>query len=169
MGDESTRTVVTREGVRALLVWLFTGPPVLLGMLGAAGSVALSLYGSMPTWAVVLVGVAAFLTAIYLWNLSALYRAISPEAYYPAHHGWRFATTVHLFQAACLLEDVEPQSPLPRRAVVWWHQLGFAMENGELNTLPPPHVKADSRIPVADLKRFAEKRGLRPRCLFGDD
>src|SRR4051794_36336261 len=85
-------------------------------------SAALYVYGAIPPWAVgLIIAVATFLAILFALKFAALYRAIGPNAYFPAHEGWRYAPTVHLFQAACLLEDVEPQLNLPRKVVVWYN------------------------------------------------
>lgn len=163
---ETAKTTVTQEGFKALIKWLFDGLPPLVAALGGMASAWGYLQVSVPAWSVaVLVGFATFLTVLFVWKLPTLYKVVGADASHQAAPGWGHSTTLHLFQAACLLEDIEPQLPVPRKAQVWVHQLAFALENGELGKLAPPDVKMDSRIQMADLRRFAQKRSLFPKCL----
>ncbi len=78
---------------------------------------------------------------------------------------WRYSEIIELWQAACLLEDIEPQLPLPPKVVPWYGQLALALENGELDNLSHDQVNKDSLIKIVALRKFAEVRKLTPHSL----
>jgi hypothetical protein len=90
---------------------------------------------------------------------------VSMDSWQPACDAWQHNTIVQLWQAACLLEDIEPQLPLPRKVAAWYNQLAIALEDGELNNLRTDQINQDSRIKMDDLRKFAEARKLTPRSL----
>jgi hypothetical protein len=79
----------------------------------------------------------------------------------PNYHIFKYTPVLHIRQAACLFADVgwSQDRPFPQAAHDWAHNLGIAVDAGEIKNLTPEVSPAiyETKVSVDDLRAYAER------------
>jgi hypothetical protein len=176
------RAKQTWNGIKAawaILGWLgFTG--FLVGIATAFAGAAWAVINGIAAPIVVMAALCVFTAAVYLAMAPMAFRVLQraqevPIRTRPDPEIWRHLKEMRLFEAACLLADIEPDLPTvsrPGDAYAWYRALCNAVNTKEMTGISTPfdghhinngvyHAYEETVISRDVLKRFADERQVR--------
>src|SRR6266702_3535860 len=108
--------------------------PILIGIVIAVSGTAWTWLSAAPLQILGLTSFSTIVAAIYVALLPRLIQTLYATTVYdrPDVTIWSRANTLRLYQAACLLADVEPRNPVPTPARGYLHLLLSAARDGQL-------------------------------------
>jgi hypothetical protein len=173
-------TIITVIGWLGISAWV-------VGLASTVGGVGWAMISGIPGPFVLMAAFCTFTGAVYLALVPMVYRALlrvqaSPARTRPDPEIWRHLSTLQLYEAACLLADIDPDfqtADNPGDANGWCRALGEAIKAEEISRIPSPRDNRDHLLPDGyhphretvitrdALKKFAAKRQVR-RAFLND-
>jgi hypothetical protein len=167
--------------VATVFGWLGLSASI-VGISTAIGGVVWAMISGIAAPLIVMAAFCTFTGAVYLALAPMAYRALqlvqkSPARARPDPEIWRHLPNLQLFEAACLLTDIDPDYQIannPGDANGWFRALSEAIMTKEISRVESPldnrnhtlpgggyHPHRETVITREALQKFAAKRGLR--------
>jgi hypothetical protein len=139
-----------------------------VGTLTAVGGTVWAMISGFSAPIVIMAAFCTLTAGVYLGLVPLAYRAllrvqeIGPKRDRPSPEVWQHLPELRLYDAACLLADIEPDKPAvskPGDANGWYRMLCEAIRSGELHIVPTPY---DPEHTFVDLERDPLKHMYTP-------
>jgi hypothetical protein len=136
--------------------------PIIAGIFIASASSLWTWAERQPLSVIVLTSASAGIAAIYAVLLPGVVRLLMAGKIYPKINPipWRNATSLRLYQMACILAGIEPKTPVPAPARGWLQTLITGAADGKFS-IQDGMISSTCSVTSAELRKFVESIGER--------
>ncbi|MDA9477886.1 hypothetical protein XI03_26075 [Bradyrhizobium sp. CCBAU 65884] len=138
--------------------------PIAIAFAIATGATVWTWLSSAPLPVLVITTFSSIVASIYVALLPRLLRTLFATKTFerPDLSPWSRATTLRLYQAACLLAEIHPNVPVPAPARGHLQMLISAAREGKFKTAEsdPQYVTLQTEARAEHLKKYVESTGM---------